>query len=57
MLRNHASSPIGLCAISSISSIRLMRSIVFQRQVVQLAAITKRFVKPAPCRLDSGKGR
>ena len=32
VLRNHASSPIGLSAISSISSIRLMRSIVrFQR--------------------------
>jgi len=33
ILLNDASSPIGLSAISSISSIRLMRSIVFQRNL------------------------
>ncbi len=39
VLRSHASSPIGLSAISSISSIRLMRSIVrFQRLLGQAVA-------------------
>jgi len=43
LLRNHASSPIGLSAISSISSIRLMRSIVkFQRwKVSKIDSLTR----------------